>query len=335
MKLKRYSENPIVIPGGQYWRRIATFNPGVILDDDGTFYMIERAVSNLAPLYSHFGLLRSRDGFHFEHVVDTPVMTAADFGTPRGTVEDPRMVKIDGQFLMTYVHRNYASSCFPNGKGIPNYHNPSDLPPGEANNYRSGIASSPDLIHWTDLGRVTPPDVDDRDCILFPEKIGGRFAMLRRPQKYSGPQYGGVAKPSIWLAYSDDLRTWTEPQLVATVEQEWEGVKVGAGATPLRTETGWLLIYHGVDNMANYRTGLLLLDLDNPAKIIARLPHPIFAPETYYEKVGLIIPNVVFPSANVVHNGTVYVYYGACDSCICVATCPLDEMLGECLKFRR
>ena len=103
----------------------------------------------------------------------------------------------------------------------------------------------------------------------------------------------------------------------------------------MKTDAGWLLIFHGVDEQANYRTGIMLLDLDNPAKIVARSPECVFEPEEYYETTGLIIPRVVFPSANVIKDGTVYVYYGACDSCICLATVPLQEMLDYVLQFKR
>ncbi len=335
MQLQRHPENPIVRPGQHPWRRVATFNPGAVLGADGTVYMLERACSSLAPLYSHVGLLASSDGVHFELVRDEPVFTATQLGTPYGTVEDPRVVAIDGAYLMTYVHRNYASSCHPNGVGVPGYTEASFVPSDDPNLYRSGLARSDDLIAWEDLGPVTPPEVDDRDCVLFPERIGGRYAMLRRPQHYTGAQYGGLDHPSIWITDSADLREWSEPRLVATVEQDWEGVKIGAGATPLATAEGFLLIYHGVDAAANYRTGVMLLDSEDPSRVIARCPHPIFAPETYYETTGLIIPRVVFPSANVVKDGTVYIYYGACDSCICLATVPLDELLAAVLQHRR
>lgn len=335
MKLRRYEGNPIVIPGRWYWREIVTFNPGVVIDDDGTFYMLERACASLAPLHCSFGLLRSKDGLNFEHVVDEPVFTAAQLGTPRGTVEDARVVKIDGTFYMTYVHRNYAPMCYPNGKGIPFYTHQTDVPPDDPNNYRSGIARSTDMIHWEDLGRVTPVDVDDRDCVLFPEKVGGRYAMLRRPMHYVGPEYG-CDRPSIWISYSDDLTTWSDAGLVAAPEQaDWEAVKIGAAAQPIRTDEGWLILYHGVDENVAYRAGVMLLDLENPAKVIARAPGYILEPETYYEHVGLVIPHVVFPSANVVRDGTVYVYYGCCDTCIAVATAGLDELLAFAMQHKR
>lgn len=335
VRLQRYAGNPIVIPGRWPWRAVVTFNPGVVLDDDGTFYMLERACSSLAPLKCQFGLLSSRDGFGFEHVVDRPVFTPEQLGTPRGTVEDPRVVKIDGVFYMTYVHRVMASSCYPTGLGIPVYTGPEGVPPGEPNHYRSGIARSRDLVNWEDLGLVTPREVDDRDCILFPEKINGRYAMLRRPMHYVGPAYG-CKHPSIWISFSDDMLRWDEPRLVASAENEaWEGKKIGASTPPIRTEAGWLVLYHGVDPDIVYRTGVMLLDLEDPTKVVARSPDYILEPETYYEKVGLIIPRVVFPSANVVKDGLVFIYYGCADTCIAVCTVPLADLVSHVTAWRR
>jgi predicted GH43/DUF377 family glycosyl hydrolase len=176
--------------------------------------------------------------------------------------------------------------------------------------------------------------VDDRDNVLFPEKIGGRFAMLRRPMTYVGPEYGCTG-PSVWISYSDDLRAWTEPGLVAGPENGWEGGKIGAAAPPLRTPVGWLTLYHGVDSRTVYRVGVMLLDLDDPGKVIARAPGFIMEPERYYEKVGLIIPNVIFPTGNVIHEGVLYVYYGCADTCISVATAPVSQLLDHVLRFRR
>lgn len=333
MLLQRHPDNPILLPGTWPWRGVTTFNPGVVIDDDGSFLMLERAVSSLAPLHSHFGLLRSSDGVHFEHVVDQPVFTAAMLGAPRGTVEDPRIVKIGGRFVMTYVFRSYASSCFPNGVGVPDYHNPVDVPPGDPNNYRSGIAVSDDAVDWQDQGLMTPPEVDDRDCVLFPEQIDGDYLMLRRPQVYDGPQFGGLAKPSIWVSRSRDLQDWSAPQLVAEPVFDWEHRKIGAAAQPLATEAGWLTFYHGVDADGRYRTGLMLLDRDDPSRVIARCPEPIFGPERSYERVGLIIPNVVFPSANVVKADTIFIYYGCCDTTIALATVGLGEALDHVRRF--
>lgn len=333
--LQRHPENPIVLPGRPWWRAVTTFNPGVVIDDEGTFWMLERATSSLAPLYCRFGLLRSDDGVHFELASDEPVFAAEMRRTPRGTVEDPRLLRMDGRYYMTYVHRNYVASCYPNGITVPDYHNVRDVPPEDPNNYRTGIAVSDDLRTWQDLGMVTPPDVDDRDCTLLPEKINGRYAMLRRPINYVGAEYG-CDRPSIWISYSDDLLNWDKPVLVAAAKDpDWEGVKIGAAAEPLATDEGWLLLYHGVDTAGTYRVGLMLLDRHDPTRVIARIPHFIMEPKAAYEKIGLIIPRVIFPSANVVKDGIVYVYYGCCDTVISLATAPLEQMLDEVLKYKR
>lgn len=332
MHITRHPQNPIVQAGTYPWRKVAVFNPAVILDD-GTFTMLERAVPSLRPFSSALGLLRSRDGVRFEHVQDTPVMTAASLGYPHGGIQDPRLVRIDDLFYLVFVLRPFCNDCNPTGVGVPIYQTVDypDRDPREPNESRSGIAVSKNLVDYELVGYTHDPQHDDRDNILFPEKINGRFALLRRPQHLVGPDYG-TDRPSIWISYSDDLRHWDDPVLVAAPEQPWEAAKIGGSTPPLRTEQGWLTLYHGVDAQKVYRAGALLLDLHDPSKIIARTRSPILEPETYYEKFGLVIPNVVFPSANVVHDGQLYIYYGVCDTAICLATVPLDELVAHVLS---
>ena len=193
-------------------------------------------------------------------------------------------------------------------------------------------------MNWSLLAWATPEDLDDRDVILFPEKIGGRYAMLRRPLQWVGPEYG-VTAPSMWLTFSEDLRTWEEKSvLLAKAEYPWEGGRIGGSTPPLRTEAGWLVLYHGVETLdasvkrVCYRLGALLLDLEDPARILARTKNPIMEPETYYERFGLYIPNVIFPTANVVKDGILYLYYGVCDTAIALATVPLDELIEHILR---
>src|SRR5262249_30355703 len=159
---------------------------------------------------------------------------------------------------------------------------------------RSSIATSKDLINWEFLCDTTPLEINDRDNILFPEKIGGKYVLLRRPEEYIGEAYG-TEKPAMWLSYSDDLINWEDPILIAKVEQEWEFKKIGGSTPPIKTDKGWLVLYHGVGPDHVYRVGAMLLDLEQPEKVIARAPGFIMEPETYYEKFGLFIPNVVFP----------------------------------------
>ena len=335
MQFTRCEFNPIVVPGMYEYRKAAVFNPGVIYDN-GTFYMYERAAAGLRPFQTSIGLLKSADGINFTPVCDKPIFTADMLGYPDGSVEDARVVKIDSTFYMCYALQPYSFDCWPTGRGLPTYypeHYPEWAQTGtEPMITRSGIAVSQDGERFTQLCYTTPPEIDDRDNALFPEKIGGRFAILRRPMQYVGEEYG-TEIPGIWIAFSDDLLTWSKPELVAVAQNpEWEGLKIGAAATPLKTDAGWLVLYHGVDKDSVYRVGALLLDINDPRKVIARTKKPIMEPTKHYERFGLVINNTVFPTANLIHDGQIYVYYGCCDTCIALATVPVTEMLETLLN---
>jgi predicted GH43/DUF377 family glycosyl hydrolase len=333
MKITRCEHNPIVAPGGFDWRRASTFNPGVVRDDTNgrKFYMYERAAGNLRPFQTCIGVLVSDDGVHFAPASPKPVWTGAMMGIPSASVQDPRVVKLDGRFLMVYAMQPYQFDCVPNGTTLPDYF-PNHYPEWEATRTppmitRSGIAESDDGIHFRQLCFTTPPEIDDRDNVLFPEKIHGKYALLRRPMQYVGPRYG-TDLPGIWLSYSDDLLKWSAPKLVAVAENyEWEGTKIGAAGTPVRTDAGWLVLYHGVCRKSIYRVGALMLDPEDPTKVIGRTKSPIMEPEEYYERVGLVIPNVIFPTGNVVKDGLLHIYYGCCDTCIGLATVPLEDLV--------
>ena len=198
----KHPENPIVKPGKFAWRKATAFNPAAIFDA-GRFYLLERAAEVLTPHYCVFGLLSSEDGIHFEHVVDHPVFTGADVGFPYGSVEDPRLVKLDGRFFMTYALRRYTGSAAGIGnEALYAYYRSRgvEFEFNKLNHTVSGIAVSDDLIHWENLGLCQPTDIDDRDLVLFPEKINGRYALLRRPQTYAP---GDI--PAITLTYADTL----------------------------------------------------------------------------------------------------------------------------------
>ncbi|MFF2094044.1 glycosidase [Paenibacillus sp. NPDC058174] len=329
MKFTRCEANPVVVPGEAGIRQVATFNPGLIYDQ-GKFLMYDRAASSLTPFQTSIGLLESEDGIHFTPVQEEAVFTGEMLGFPGGSVEDARVVKIDGLYYMCYALQPYAFDCWPTGIAVPNYF-PEHYPEWASNGVRpmltrSGIAVSEDGIHFKQLCYTTPPEIDDRDNALFPEKINGKFALLRRPMEYVGEAYG-TDRPGMWISYSDDLLEWSEPKLLAVAQEAWEGTKIGAAATPLRTEKGWLVLYHGVDGSSIYRVGALLLDLNNPEIVIGRTKQFIMEPEEYYEKTGLVIPNVVFPTANLIIDDILYVYYGCCDTSIGLATVPVNELL--------
>jgi beta-1,2-mannobiose phosphorylase / 1,2-beta-oligomannan phosphorylase len=337
MTITRCAANPIVAPSGSGLRRVSTFNPGV-LRFGGRYLMYDRAAASLKPFVSSIGLLESEDGIEFRPVGDEAVLTGAMLGYPEGSVEDARVVEMDGRVYMTYALQPYGFDCEPTGAALPDYY-PERYPGWAAAGLqpmttRSGIAVSEDGRSFRQLGFVTPPEIDDRDCALFPERIGGRFVLLRRPMQFVGPAYGSD-RPGIWLSTSPDLAAWDEPRLVAVSERPWEGLKIGSAATPIRTRAGWLLLYHGVDEGSRYRVGALLLDLERPERVLGRTPEPIMGPEAYYERSGLVIPNVVFPTANLLRDGELWIYYGCCDTCIALATVGLDELLEAIEPVRR
>lgn len=347
----RHPANPIVQPGPPDWRLAVTFNPAVI-HARGRWWMLERTAGGLRPFICHLGLQTSDDGVSFRLAHPEPVLTPAHCGSALGSVQDPRLVALDERFWMTFAYRPFAWSSHPTAVGVPESHE-TDFPgverapvdtsgAGSANvaggrpdNFtRSGLAVSDDLIHWRFHGWITDPALDDRNVILFPEKIGGRYVVLRRPLHRGGGSH-------IWLSHSEDLSRWSEPELVARAEFAWESNRIGGSTPPVRTEQGWLVFYHGVEDerpelrRVIYRMGAMLLDLDDPRRVLARCPHPLFEPQAYYERVGAYIPNVVFPTSAVVRDGTIYLYYGACDTCIGLATASLADVLALVLRHRR
>ena len=344
----RCPENPIIVPGLYNWRMSNTFNPGVLYED-GRFYLYERTAGGLRPFHCTIGMLESEDGVHFTHVSDQPVLTPEMAGSQNGSVQDARVVKIDGVYYMTYAYRPYAWESHPTGLGVPQsyeVHYPGFGGDSAENQTRSGIAISTDRVHWQHHVWATPKEVDDRDVILFPEKINGRFAMFRRPLQFVDPNHKSMQDmdaPGIWITFSDDLQTWDEPKLLIEPKFTWEGVqggggRIGGSTPPIKTDAGWFVIYHGVENIypptkrVIYRLGAMLLDLDDPTHVIARCPNFIMEPEAYYERFGLFIPNVIFATGNVVVDGLLYLYYGVCDTAIALATVPVDELVAHVLQ---
>ena len=187
-------------------------------------------------------------------------------------------------------------------------------------------------MNYTRYG-VVGPNYDDKDCALFPERIGGKFAAVHR------------IAPNIEIAffesiqkidrvsqnpYSKNYLKRIQANVIMKPERKWEEKKVGIGPPPIRTDAGWLVIYHGVDSNTVYRAGAALLDLENPRRVIARTPEPILEPEEDYERVG-VVPNVVFPAGAVVIKDDLKVFYGGADKVCCVASVPM-KLLMESLE---
>jgi predicted GH43/DUF377 family glycosyl hydrolase len=184
------------------------------------------------------------------------------------------------------------------------------------------------------VGIVRQPE--DKNAALLPHRVNGRWVLLHRPKT----QYGG-ARGEILLSRSDDLISWSAPEQVMQPRAGawWDSLRIGIGPPPLWTEHGWLLIYHGVKETVGgeiYRVGLALLDLNEPTRVLRRLPNWIFAPLAPYERSG-DVPNVVFPCGLVHDSGSdqVRLYYGAADSSICLATAPLHDLLDTVLAAPR
>jgi beta-1,2-mannobiose phosphorylase / 1,2-beta-oligomannan phosphorylase len=284
MEFQRHAMNPILLPNPHHpWEALNVFNCAVVYHDD-LFHMFYRAQG--VDYKSSIGYAISEDGVKWNRFTD-PVLSGSTEYETRG-VEDPRIVEIDGTFYMTYTA--YSE------KGI-----------------LSMLAESQNLVTWR---RIAPFEWDNKDHVLFPRKIGGRFAMLhRRP-------------PDIWLAYSDDLKNWDNHQIIIRPREGlWDNQKVGASGPPIYTDAGWLIIYHGVDEYIIYRQGAVLLDLEDPSKIICRAKSTMLYPQESWELKG-DVPNVVFSCANPVVDGTIYLYYAGADRLIGLATAPLDDVLA-------
>ena len=343
-QFERCRENPIIRPGQYPWRMAVTFNPGVLYEE-GRFYLYERAAGGLRPFHCSIGMLASSDGIHFEHVSSEPVFTPVMAGSAYGSVQDPRLVTFDGRYYMTYAYRPYAWNSWPTGVGVPDSAQaeyPGFSGSDVENQTRSGIAVSDDRVHWQHFAWVSDPAYDERDVILFPEKIRGRYAALRRPIAcVSTASEHDTSPPTIQISYSEDLRTWTAPEVVLRPQFFWENKRIGGSTPPIRTDEGWLIFYHGVETLdaarrrVCYRLGAFLADLDDPRRVIARCPHFLMEPEEYYERFGLYIPNTIFPTAAVNVNGLLLVYYGCCDTAIGLATVSLTEVVRYVLASGR
>jgi len=332
MKLEKFQGNPIVSPNEKnYWESLVTCNPGVFYDN-GTFYMLYRAAGNDEEHVIRLGLATSTDGFHFERESDEPAFSPGEDNFDSGCVEDPRIVKFDNEYYVTYAYRP-----FPPGQYWKFAHDVVKIPDCGAdapaaitkNLGNTGLAVTTDFKHYRRLGRITSPVLDDRDVILFPEKINGQYVLLHRPKQFIGEKYG-VKYPSIWIKFSDDILDWEDKEshlLLTGIEGTWEE-KIGGSTPPLKTEYGWLVIYHGVENggLGYYRAGAVLLDLENPLKIISKTPDFILEPEFDYEIEGNY-RGCVFPTGNVIVDDTLYVYYGGADKYIGVATCNIHEFI--------
>ena len=336
MKLIKHQENPILRPNfNNEWESLCVLNPGVVYDDEhNEFVMLYRTAGHDVRHEIKMGLATSKDGVHFERISDKPVFCGKSFEADGGCVEDPRIVKLGDLFYITYAARVYAPGQYWLEEWVegvskpPMYIDDSDVIGEELpvmakkNITASYLAVTKDFRKYKKLGRITEPAVDDRDVLLFPEKVNGKYIIISRPKfKDKGPKM-----PSIWITFTDDLLEYREPELLMTGEQWWETQRIGAGCPPIKTPHGWFMIYHGVDQNGTYRAGAVILDLNDPRKIIARTDDFIMEPSEEFELHGIGNP-CVFPTGNVVKDGVLYVYYGCADKNIGLATADFNDLL--------
>jgi len=295
MKIRRYEGNPILRPKPENdWESKNVFNAAAIYDH-GLFHLLYRAMG--ADGISRIGYAVSTDGFNFFRF-DRPVFTPKRIVEPRGC-EDPRIVKIEDRYFMTYTA--YSE------RGV-----------------RIGLASTDNFLEW-ERYRLEWPEMNNKNAVLFPEKINGKYVLLHRPMDQE--------PLGIWIAYSDNLIEWYgQREIMAPIgDVSWEHAKIGAGAPPIKTDKGWLLIYHSVGEDEGYRLGAALLSLDDPSEVLYRCSDPILEPEMYYELIGAV-PRVVFACGICAVKNEYYIYYGGADRVVCVATVNKDDLIEELLS---
>ncbi|HWO55063.1 glycoside hydrolase family 130 protein [Paenibacillus sp. FSL M7-1455] len=347
MNIYRYEQNPLITPADVHPHRegfevIGTFNAGVAEYNGETILLLrvaERPVSPdpsivLAPVYnpetqdldlmeirlddesydfsdprvivkkanapafeyltslSYLRIARSKDGHHFT-IEDKPFIYPSNplevFG-----IEDPRITQIGDTYYI------YFSAVSPVGIG-------------------EAMVSTKDFRTWTHHGLIFGPD--NKDVIIFPEQINGKYYALHRPTTKS------VGRPEIWIAESDNLLYWgNHKHLIGLRQGMWDSGRIGGGAVPIKTEQGWLELYHGATRDHRYCMGAVLLDLNDPSKVIARSGKPVMEPEADYETNGFF-GEVVFSCGATVHGDVVRMYYGVADTSMACAELSLSEIL--------
>jgi len=303
--IRRYSGNPILTKADIPYPVETVHNAAVVKHGD-EYIMLFR--SHLRTGRSIIGLARSADGFKFTADPE-PFITPAKEGSfaefEEFGVEDPRVTKVNDDYLITY-------SAY------------------SRNGVRIALAKTTDFVELKRISLITQADY--RNTVIFPEKFNGLYARLDRPHSEISPW-------SIWITYSPDLVFWGESKLVMKPEPyHWDEMKIGPGAPPIKTDKGWLSIYHGVFETMDgsvYRLGVALHDLTDPSKIIGVGDSWILQPEAPWEVTGYV-HNVVFTCGAVPEpDGTVKIYWGGADTVMCVGEANLSDLVDLCLQHGR
>lgn len=300
---RRVGQNPIITPDDLPYPANSVFNPGVA-EFDGEVVLLLR-VEDLTG-QSHLTVARSRNGVDNWKIEDRPFIFpqpgSDEYIYEQYGCEDARITRIQGtdEYFITYT------AFSPLGPGV-------------------AAAITRDFCSVKKLGLIFPPN--NKDAALFPRKINNRWYMLHRPVS------GNIE--DIWITASTDLYYWGEPKCLIPERGGgwWDCARVGAGAPPIETEEGWLIIYHGVKDTTSgaiYRLGLAMLERENPTILTHRYPNWIFGPTEPYERIGDVF-NVVYTCGAIVRGDEVWMYYGGADSCTCLAIARLDELVDVLL----
>jgi beta-1,4-mannooligosaccharide/beta-1,4-mannosyl-N-acetylglucosamine phosphorylase len=316
--VKRYADNPILTARDVPYPASLVFNAGVT-KFQGRYVMVFRndvAAVDGEPRFmeTNLGLATSPDGLHW---VVEPEPCFRLQGEDIVRAYDPRLTVLDGRCYL----------CF----AVDTHHG-----------IRGGIAVTDDFTHYEVLSLSAP---DNRNMVLFPERVGGRYLRLERPFPVYGR--GGRDRFDIWFSDSPDLRYWGNTQLVLGVEHvPFANDKIGPGAPPVKTRRGWLCPFHAVDRdeqrgkngweadwKKRYSAGIMLLDSDQPWMVVGMSRLPLMAPEAPYEVSGGFRNQVIFPGGMVLEeDGEVKIYYGAADSVECLASAHVDDLVGLCTE---
>lgn len=318
---KKPENNPIIAPIPHHpWESRATFNSAAVAED-GKVHFVYRALGDTD--LSVLGYATSRDGIHIDERSDEPIYVPREpFETPGGHsfktfadhfasgggyggVEDPRITRVDDTFYMTYVafdgvnHPRVALTSISVDDFLKN-----------------------DWEKWEKPKLISAPGMVNKNAVIFPEKINGKYVVYHR------------IYPNVLIDYVDDLKfeeTYLQGHhFIPPRKGYWDSKKIGAGAPPIKTKDGWLFVYQSVGHQDphKYKIGAMLLDIDNPAKVIARTSTPIVSPVEDYENEGFKA-GVAYPCGAVALDGMLHVYYGGADTVVCAASTELDKFLYE------
>ncbi len=340
---KRTSENPLLRPSDlkpciEGMEIVCLLNPGV--------FKMNRKIGLLLRVAERPAQIEGKISFPVYNAQGKIEVVSFDKNDPLLDATDPRVIKYKGRDYLTTLSylrlvwsedgiRFYEDPAFPPvyGEGMLESFGIEDcrVATMEDGYYLTftevspfgvgvGLIVTKDFKQFDRKGMILPPH--NKDCALFEEKINGKYYALHRP---SSPELGGNY---IWLAESPDRLHWgNHTCLAVTRENRWDAARIGAGAAPIKTSEGWLVIYHGADNEHRYCLGALLLDLNNPSKVLARSKEPIMEPIAEYEQTGFF-GNVVFTNGHLVNGDNLKIYYGASDEVICRAEFSIGDILN-------